>query len=406
MKHLLRFTLRFLLIICLNVAAVAQIQLVESVPVETNLGIAETDRTLEVWLDMINGAEERIDIETFYFSAQEGEPLDQVIDALESAAGRGVQIRIIADAKFADIYPQTLNSLDSLENIEVRRISFFNEMDGVQHAKYFIVDGKDLFLGSQNFDWRSLKHIHELGIRIQHKQLAEFILQVFDLDWQLCQQRINFENLEKMSRLFVQLDHDNPISIEWGDEEHLVYPIFSPQGYMLPGMAFEEDEILRLINSAEEKVHIQLLSYNPAYDNEYYATLDDALRSAAARGVQVRLLVSDWNKRKPGVDYLKSLQALPNIEVKFSAIPQYSEGFIPYARVEHCKYMIVDDNLAWIGTSNWAKNYFYASRNLGLIIKSKEINSTVQKIFLKSWDSHYAEILEPTKEYEAPRIGE
>ena len=36
---------------------------------------------------------------------------------------------------------------------------------GVQHAKFFIVDGEEVFLGSQNFDWRALKHIHELGVR-------------------------------------------------------------------------------------------------------------------------------------------------------------------------------------------------------------------------------------------------
>ncbi|NIV72593.1 MAG: phospholipase, partial [Calditrichae bacterium] len=128
---------------------------------------------------------------------------------------------------------------------------------------------------------------------------------------------------------------------------------------------------LGLINSAKEKIHIQLLSYDPASHGEYYPATENALRSAALRGVQAKLIVSDWNKRKPGVDYLKSLQVLPNIEVKFSTIPEFSDGFIPYARVEHCKYMVVDDSLTWIGTSNWAKNYFYASRNLGLVIKGK-----------------------------------
>jgi phosphatidylserine/phosphatidylglycerophosphate/cardiolipin synthase-like enzyme len=130
------------------------------------------------------------------------------------------------------------------------------------------------------------------------------------------------------------------------------------------------------------------------------------LRSAALRGVQVKLLVSDWNKREPGIDYLKSLQVLPNVEVKLSTIPQHSEGFIPFARVEHCKFMVVDASLTWIGTSNWAKNYFYTSRNLGLVIKGESINSIVQKIFLKSWNSEYAYLVDPSVEYEVPRISE
>nr|NIV14502.1 hypothetical protein [Fodinibius sp.] len=73
---------------------------------------------------MINRADQSIDIETFYFSAKEGEPLDQIITAIEYAANRGVSIRIIADAKFADIYPEALDGLNAAENIEVRRISF------------------------------------------------------------------------------------------------------------------------------------------------------------------------------------------------------------------------------------------------------------------------------------------
>lgn len=403
MRPLVRFIRPLLLLSCLNFSLFAQIHLVESVPIETNLGIDETGRTLPVWVDMINGAKATIDIEIFYLSDQLGEPLEKIITALENAAKRNVTIRTIADAKFANIYPETLDRLNAFLNIEVRRISFFNEMNGVQHSKYFVVDAEQIFLGSQNYDWRSLKHIHELGIRIHNKRLALFILKIFDLDWELCIAQI--PSMEALPDSMI-IGPENPVQLEWSNETVSIYPTFSPEEYIFPGMASDEMQILKLIRNAKEKIFIQLLSYDPAYHGEYYPALENALRGAAARGVHVKLIVSDWNKRKPGIEYLKSLQVIANIEVKLSTIQQYSGGFIPFARVEHCKYMAVDDSLTWIGTSNWAKNYFYASRNLGLVIKGESVNSIVQKVFLKSWDSEYTYLVDPSVEYEVPKISE
>ena len=407
MRSFFRFNLFISLIISVNISLFAQIELVESVPVETNLGLGETSRTLDVWLKMIDGAQKSIDIETFYFSAQEGEPLDQVTTSLINAANRGVQIRIIADAKFGNTYPETLDSLNTNSSIEVRKISFFDKIGGVQHSKYFIVDGEEIFLGSQNFDWRSLTHIHELGIRIHNKKLAEFILKIFNLDWDVNTNSTEFKNIRKITLPNLAIiDSEKLIQIKWQNESISVFPTFSPKEYIFPGMSFDETQILDLINNAKQKIYIQLLTYNPAEHREYYPALDNALRSAALRGVQVKLLVSDWNKREPGIDYLKSLQVLQNIDVKLSTIPQYSEGFIPFARVEHCKYMLVDDSLTWIGTANWAKNYFYASRNLGLVIKGKSVNSIVKKVFIKSWDSNYTYLVDPSASYEAPKVSE
>ncbi|HPD25181.1 MAG TPA: phospholipase D-like domain-containing protein, partial [Candidatus Marinimicrobia bacterium] len=77
----------------------------------------------------------------------------------------------------------------------------------------------------------------------------------------------------------------------------------------------------------------------------------------------------------------------------------YSGGYIPFARVEHCKYMVADESLCWIGTSNWARNYFYDSRNVGLKIENATVANTFQNIFIKSWDSPYVWQLIPGRDY-------
>lgn len=89
-----------------------EIEIVESIPLETSLENSDLPRTLNVWLKMINEAKESVDIETFYFANEKGKPLEQIIAALKDAAGRGVIVRIIVDSGF---YSKTTNQLMSLK---------------------------------------------------------------------------------------------------------------------------------------------------------------------------------------------------------------------------------------------------------------------------------------------------
>ncbi len=392
-------------LLCVVLPAQSPIEVVESVPAEVDLGLAETANTLEVWLEMIRSARERIDIELFYLSHRPGEPLEKIIHALQEAAQRGVTIRIIADGKFYRIYPEMLDSLNTLPHIEVRILTIFNRRGGVQHAKYFVVDNRDVFIGSQNFDWRALKHIHELGLRVRSEPLARLILQVFHLDWKLAQDATKMAPLDSLpeDRL---ISSEKPLTLGGNGESIELYPTFSPVNDSLtfPNLTHDEEALVALISRARKRILIQLLNYEPQYNGRFYAVLDNALKAAAARGVQIRLLVSDWNTRKPGIFYLKSLQVLPNIEVRFTSLPAYSGGFIPFARVEHCKLMVVDDTWVWVGTSNWAESYFHRSRNLGLVVKSPRITQTISRTFFKSWNSRYAQEVNPCQEYIPPRI--
>lgn len=155
-------------------------ELVESIPVETSLDNPDIRNTQEVWLEMINSAQKTIDIEQFYISNKKGEPLDTILKAIVAAAKRGVIVRIIVDSKMYETYPDDVNWLEEQSpNIIARVLDIGKISGGIQHAKFFIIDGYEIFLGSQNFDWRALKHIHELGIRFKgvfdlHKKIFEY----------------------------------------------------------------------------------------------------------------------------------------------------------------------------------------------------------------------------------------
>jgi len=115
-------------------------------------------------------------------------------------------------------------------------------------------------------------------------------------------------------------------------------------------------------------------------------------------------MVADWNKRKPDVEALKELVKVQNIQVKFVTIPSFSEGFIPYARVIHSKVMRIDQNISWIGTSNWGYEYFHRSRNIEVVTHVNEVAKILDELFLGLWTSSYSYPVLPNKEYSPPKI--
>ena len=75
---------------------------------------------------------------------------------------------------------------------------------------------------------------------------------------------------------------------------------------------------------------------------------------------------------------------------------------IPFARVNHNKYMVTD-NGAFISTSNWSADYFTSTGGVSIIVNqtesstSKYTDQTVQNqlvaVFTRDWESKYASSL-------------
>ncbi len=379
-------------------------ELVESVPLETSLGNTDIRKAHDVWMEMISSAKKSLDFEEFYISNKPGEPLDDIIAAMRTAAGRGVRVRLIADARMYKTYPETIEMLDKQDNISARIIDYGKLAGGIQHSKYFVVDTNQVYIGSQNFDWRSLEHIHELGVRIRHPDVAKMCLGVFDLDWKLAEKN----DPSEIKKFLVSRHYDIPFKAAFEPHDTLEFiPTMSPK-LLIPDTAlWDERNIVNLINNAKHEVDVQVMTYSPvARDKSYYAELDDALRRAAVRGVKVKMIVADWSEEHPMIDYLKSLSLVPNIKIKLSEIPDWSGGYIPFARVEHCKYMVVDSSSCWIGTSNWEKSYFYTTRNLGVVVLNTRFTNRLRDIFYKGWDGPYTTFLKPEVDYKPRRHGE
>jgi phosphatidylserine/phosphatidylglycerophosphate/cardiolipin synthase-like enzyme len=404
MKRLILVILFFLSRIQAQTAPATDIEIVESIPAGTILDNPDIRNAHEVWLEMIGRAHSTLDIEEFYISHESGKLLEDVLAAVYSAAKRGVKVRVIIDGRMYKTYPASADSLGRYPNIEVRRIDFGSIGGGIQHSKYFIVDGKEVFVGSQNFDWRALEHIHELGLRINNREFASTYGDVFNLDWQLAS--LAPDAIKTFS--VIRKTYSVPIRVAGSNGEVVsVEPTFSPIGWVPDSTLWDEHAILGVIDGSRQTLTLQFLSYSPSERRGgKYTVIDDAIRRAAKRGVKVRMIVSDWQKGSSAVTALKGLASIPNIEVAFTAIPEWSGGYISFARVEHCKYIVADESTFWLGTSNCEKSYFYNTRNMGVVCSSPTLAATLAKIFLKSWNSPYKELVTQSGDYVPREHGE
>jgi phosphatidylserine/phosphatidylglycerophosphate/cardiolipin synthase-like enzyme len=356
------------------------IQLGESRPLETALGDPTLPTAADVWVDMIRGAKQSLSLEHFYLSRKPGEALDPVLDEVGRAAARGVKVRLILDAGMHRTYPQPADSLGQLPNVTVRTIDYHRIAGGVQHSKFMVVDDREAWLGSQNLDWRALSHIHELGARVRLEPVAKTFADVFETDWALCDTTNRAAIRDRKPATW-------PIAFEQDGVKGELWPSASPKPQSPASLPWDRDVLVGRLNAAQHEIVAQFLSYGVGGRGSADSTLHKALLAAAARGVHVKLIVSDWEIGGRGEPDLRALATTPGIEVRISQVPDWSRGYIPFARVEHCKYMVADSSWLWLGTSNWEPSYFLATRNLAITVHHAPLARRARGIFETSWNA-------------------
>jgi phosphatidylserine/phosphatidylglycerophosphate/cardiolipin synthase-like enzyme len=386
MKLLSTFFAFFL--VCAAHAAVpltdGSVEVVQSVPIETTLEVPGIRLTQDVWVEMISSAQRTIDLEEFYVNNQAGQSLEPVLNAIRAAAARGVQVRLIVDAGFYKTYPDVPNEFAQTQNMQVKTIDF-SSLGGIQHSKYFVIDQSQTFLGSANLDWLALTHIHEVGLKIDNSDISASLESVFEKDWQAgtsLGQNSSFVDISSNPRFFTPADLDlgtNSMNL-----------VASPQSDDPDGVSDSLTAVTQLMGSAQTSLKLQVYEFDTSIykSSQHWMVLDQAVRAAAARGVQVQILV-DKAALKAGKKDLEALAGVQNIQVKIVTVPQWSGGVIPYSRLVHSKYFVVDGTSGWVGTENWEQTYFTGSRNVGLVVNSADIAGKLGQIFDQVWASDY-----------------
>jgi cardiolipin synthase len=121
-------------------------------------------------------ARERITLATSFFV-----PTESLVTALETAAVRGVDVRVLVPRKSE--YPWTVYAGRSYYGSLLRSgVKIYEYRRGILHSKTLTVDGNWSLVGSPNFDPRSLLLNFEVGAVIYDESFAQELEEHFAAD--------------------------------------------------------------------------------------------------------------------------------------------------------------------------------------------------------------------------------
>lgn len=124
-------------------------------------------------IDLIDSSKESLSIEMYVFTS------DEIADALKRAHDRGVDVRLILEKRVAtEDNPKNYAELKDY-GIAVRWASTGYQLT---HAKFTIVDGKAVLVGSHNFSNAAMRKNREASVIVTGSTVEEF-KQVFEQDW-------------------------------------------------------------------------------------------------------------------------------------------------------------------------------------------------------------------------------
>ncbi|NWX77030.1 PLD3 Phospholipase, partial [Alca torda] len=271
----------------------------------------------------------------------------------------------------------------------VRAVDMPQLTGGVLHTKFWLVDGTHLYVGSANMDWRSLTQVKELGVAVYNCScLAGDLRKIFEAYWALGVPgaSIPVPWPENYSTAF---NMETPLELKLNDTDAAVYFSSSPPPLCAEGRTQDLGALLAVIDAAEAFVDVAVMSYLPATEfsrpqrsvrshadpalpaprhsqlfffpsfppHRFWPAIDNRLRRAAfERGVKVRLLAACWRHSRAAMfPFLTSLAALADnrtgyaVEVRLFVVPaSAAQARIPYARVNHNKYMVTE-KAAYVG---------------------------------------------------------
>ncbi|KAL0100167.1 hypothetical protein PUN28_019537 [Cardiocondyla obscurior] len=395
------------------------ISLVESIPAGLNYSnnTAQHETTYDSWMNLIGMAQDTIEIASLYWtmkredvfpddSAKMGEEVFQSL--LEAGRDRRITLKIAQNLPSRLSPNVDTQILAKKANAQVRNLNFAGLLGGgVLHTKLWLIDRTHVYVGSANMDWRSLSQVKELGLMVLNCScLANDYAKIFDVYWKLSED--GKVPATWPASLSTKININNPINFTYMDNKYKLFIASSPPPFSPKGRSSDLDAIVHCIAKAEKFIYISVMDYFPLTiytpQIKYWPTIDNALRAAAIeRNVNVRLLISWWKHSRSSESYfLKSLQDLTHsypkvkIEVKRFIVPTDPHlNKIPFARVNHNKYMVTD-LAAYIGTSNWSGDYFINTAGIGTVFETvghqnnDNIRQQLENIFHRDWFSDYS----------------
>lgn len=283
--------------------------------------VVEPDDGVKPLLDLIASAKEEVLVKMYLWTPSR---LD-VVEALGEAVARGVKVRVLLEREPAGgRVDLTVFQALKERGVDVKLTTPFRFV--FVHEKSLVVDRKRAWVGTMNLTGSSFTANREYALILDDPRQVAEVVKVFEADWE-------GKRLDLSQALLV-----------WAPSRIL--------GGVKEGSAREA--LLGLIQGAKKEI---LLEHQAMADPEVVAALKDAL----ARGVRVRLVGSP---QEPGDTYfLAGAEELRWAGADLRFLPD------PYV---HAKALVVDGEVALVGSLNLSANSINANRELAVRFTRKE----------------------------------
>lgn len=287
----------------------------------------------EALLTELKRAEKYIFME--YFIIENGKMWNEIHEVLKEKVSYGVEVRVMYDdlgtiAKLPSNFAKKLKK-EGIKCVKFNEYSsqtsaLYNNRD---HRKITVIDGKVGFIGGVNIADEYINETHPFGhwkdsaVKLEGdavKNLLCMFLQQYDIQ---TKQTENFEDY--FSNFQVEA---NGVVCPFGDGPKYVY-----------GENIANNVYINMISQAKKYVYIT----TPYLIMD--SKLKNALISASLRGVDVRIITPHIPDKKS--IFLITRSSYIELMEKGVKIFEYTEGFI------HSKQVLVDDELAVVGTINF-----------------------------------------------------
>lgn len=316
-------------------------------------------------LKALENAKSHIHIE--YYIYENDITGNAVADVLIKKAKEGVEVRFLYD----DFGSHGLGKafIKRLEDAGVQTAPFYkiiwyafaNRINYRNHRKIIIIDGNVGFIGGINMsdryrnDLQKENHLFWRDTHLMIKGISTSYLQyLFLCDWNFCSP--------------VRLDYDKiyfPDQLQNSKLENDVVQIAASGPDSAQPVIFYS--LMEAIGSAKKNIYITSPYFIPG------ESLMDALIIAIQSGLDVKILI-------PGISDSKMVNAAARAHytelLKYDVkIYQYNKGFV------HAKTMVIDDNLAIVGSANMDYRSFDLNFEVNAMVYSQSIAKQLTEVF-------------------------
>ena len=374
---------------------------------------------LELTLGAINSATKTLLVNAYELNSPE------IAAAIQGRIEAGVKVRILEEGQPAGGYSdgskaardQLVSAMTGSDAAQGDQYSVMtkqarsNRRFHYDHAKYMIVDGKYLLIGSENYSGTGNPRAGSKGNRgwevyVADSATAKSFQQIFQNDSDPKYGDID-ELISRSSqpRLFVDFLKTDLSDLDWSKsakskaaDDHILTSntVEADSLEIITSPDNSRDGLVKLLAGAKKSIDLELMTFTASWGvTGKSSPMYDALLETARRGVQVRALLNDegtfdhlgFNIKKHKNDQMLSLVSKIakdenlKIEVRIADVSAMKVTYI------HNKGALVDGEKVLISSINWDQNSVENNREAALILNSTDAYQYYGPLFEKDWEN-------------------